>query len=458
MHKSAFSPTKNRSEIFESRLAHFLERLEKHPLPNLISFEFKCPHFSLINWLKNQSDFPKFYWTSPLENQKVATLGILKRFSYPAFIEKVPEEIAHFFKNHPVNTKLYGGFFFNPTHHPKDSTWENFHPIDFFLPEIECIDSENECTIKINIYAENSPSEKIKAIWNKINFNSPNPSQSKISPPTLLHHNPQEFDWNLQINSLKEAFKTTALKKVVMARKTTFSFASPFQFWDYFENLSALNSNGWNFAFENSQKSAFFGTSPELLFKRRGQQIISEAVAGTRPRRMNLEKDLKLSQDLQKNPKDLQEHEYVSEHIFKALNENCKNCSPKTNPSIRKLSQVQHLFSTFSGELNDNIQDFDLIKNLYPTPAVAGHPQKEALKKIREIERFNRGWYAGGVGVLSKNQSELAVAIRSAFVKNHQLQVFTGSGIVSQSDAQSEWEELNDKIKTFTQIWDHETT
>ena len=93
-----------------------------------------------------------------------------------------------------------------------------------------------------------------------------------------------------------------------------------------------------------------------------------------------------------------------------------------------------------------------LCRELHPTPAVGGCPTDTAVQRIRDWEGFDRGWYAAPFGVIGRDVVELAVAIRSACVKEKRLSLFSGAGIVSGSTPDQEWDEIENKIVDFIRI------
>ena len=112
-----------------------------------------------------------------------------------------------------------------------------------------------------------------------------------------------------------------------------------------------------------------------------------------------------------------------------------------------KLKNVQHLQTPISGELNENKTVLDLVARLHPTSAVAGTPTSEAMEVICEMESHDRGWYSGPIGWFDKDgNGEFNVALRSALVKEGVAHIFVGSGIVSESIPEKEWEETELKL------------
>ena len=89
-----------------------------------------------------------------------------------------------------------------------------------------------------------------------------------------------------------------------------------------------------------------------------------------------------------------------------------------------------------------------LLSNLYPTPALLGHSSDMALNYIKKTEKTDRGWYAGAIGIYNQNgDGQFYVPIRSGLIKNSKLLLFTGSGIVSKSIPEKEWEETVLKLE-----------
>jgi menaquinone-specific isochorismate synthase len=90
---------------------------------------------------------------------------------------------------------------------------------------------------------------------------------------------------------------------------------------------------------------------------------------------------------------------------------------------------------------------------LHPTPAVGGHPTSDALKAIRDLEPFDRGWYAGPVGWIGSRGAEFAVALRCGLVRRDTLSLYSGCGIVEGSKPDAEWKEIEQKISDFIRVF-----
>ena len=216
------------------------------------------------------------------------------------------------------------------------------------------------------------------------------------------------------------------------------------------EGLKAATPGCFHFYAEPEDGVAFLGASPERLFRRDGSSVVSEAVAGTRPRGVSSADDKGLGEDLLHSVKDRSEHSYVRTGIGEALAPLCEELDLEEGVSEMKLARGRHLKSRIRGVLREGVTDADLIGALHPTPAVCGYPRDEALQEIRALEPFDRGWYAGPIGWIGADASEFAVGLRSGLVRGRTLALFSGAGIVAGSVPHEEWAEIEQKIGDFT--------
>ena len=105
--------------------------------------------------------------------------------------------------------------------------------------------------------------------------------------------------------------------------------------------------------------------------------------------------------------------------------------------------------------LNKNTHILSILNNLYPSPALLGHPNKEALKTIEENESFDRGLYGGAIGLFNiKGEGDFYVTIRSALINKNNIFLFSGGGITEKSDSLKEWEETELKLEHIKSIID----
>jgi len=201
------------------------------------------------------------------------------------------------------------------------------------------------------------------------------------------------------------------------------------------------------------EDQAFLGASPERLFARKGTQLITEAMAGTRPRGKNAQEDSLLQKELLSNEKDLREIVPVQTFLKNRLSPLCSIAPVFTPLKIHQTHNVQHLYSQGLAHLKESISDEEILRAIHPTPALCGAPQEQAFEWIQKLEPFQRGLYGGVIGWSHGIESEWIVAIRSCYIQGKTVQLFSGAGIVQGSDPAQEWEELNHKLKLFDEIF-----
>ena len=185
------------------------------------------------------------------------------------------------------------------------------------------------------------------------------------------------------------------------------------------------------------------GSTPERLWRRRGALLRTEALAGTVASHADDRQAQRLGNWLMGDDKNQRENMLVVEDICQRLQGETRALEVLP-PQIVRLRKVQHLRRCIWAEL-DKPDDARCLHLLQPTAAVAGLPRQVALDFITRNELFTRGWYAGSAGYLSLAQSEFCVSLRSAKVENHTLRLYAGAGIVSGSDPEQEWQEIENK-------------
>jgi menaquinone-specific isochorismate synthase len=253
--------------------------------------------------------------------------------------------------------------------------------------------------------------------------------------------------WAEAVDRALQEFQSGPLEKVVLARKSCLELTETITPFALVEILAGGAPACFHFCLQPTAKSgAFLGASPELLFRREATRLESEAVAGTRPRSLDTVEDERLESQLLKMSKEQLEHRLVVDSLANTFRELCADFSQDSSPSVLKLSRVQHLRTAFSGQLNDGVGDDSILRAFHPTPATCGSPCTVAARFISDNEPFDRGWYAGPLGFVSRDEAEFAVAIRSMLWLGRKTHVYAGAGIVDGSESEREWNELEDKI------------
>ncbi len=239
----------------------------------------------------------------------------------------------------------------------------------------------------------------------------------------------------------------------MLARATDLQFSQPVNAAAVMASSRRLNLNCYHFFMAFSADSAFLGSSPERLYRRRDTALRTEALAGTVANHPEDHRAWQLGEWLMKDDKNQRENMLVVEDICQRL-QGCTQTLDVLPPQVLRLRKVQHLRRCIWTELNQ-ADDTLCLMQLQPTAAVAGIPRELAREFIQQNEPFEREWYAGSAGYLSLRQSEFCVSLRSAKISANVVRLYAGAGIVRGSDPEQEWQEIDNKaagLRTLLQM------
>jgi menaquinone-specific isochorismate synthase len=256
--------------------------------------------------------------------------------------------------------------------------------------------------------------------------------------PLKTSHNLSKKTWGSWIEKTKEIIKSQVLQKAVLKRTTTFSFEKAINPYDFFFTFQNKNPNVIHFFIQPDEESFFFGGTPETLFLRNKNEVITMALAGTTKLNGRFNKKL------------MEEFNFVKNQIPSLLSP-ISTSLKVTETTPKKFHHLQHLYSEIHACI-PNTKDEDLIHLIHPTAAIVGYPKIEAQKFVLEIEKEKRDLYASVVGFKTNDSAEFVVGIRSGLIYQNLLHAFCGVGIVDKSKSNLEWNELNTKLKPM-KIW-----
>lgn len=189
------------------------------------------------------------------------------------------------------------------------------------------------------------------------------------------------------------------------------------------------------------------GSSPEMLTKLTNGRAISRPIAGTRPRNAaHPDQDADLIASLTADAKEVAEHVMLVDLARNDLGRVCHHINWQDLMSIDRYSHVLHMVSTVTGQLNEGVTGFDLLKATFPAGTLSGAPKLKAITLINQIEPVNRGLYGGIIGLMSFHQDmDWCIAIRCATHHRGTYRIQAGGGIVADSDPITEWHESRNK-------------
>ena len=395
--------------------------------------------FSLSpSWLESAPLFPKIFWRSRSGGAPLLAFGQVATGSV--------SDLAGLLSNSDPGIRVFGGSRFALG--SGVAKWP-FPSEVYFIPKAEVTRAGALTKLAIHFTRDDLETSLVSEWLNGIDV------MSKQRKPGILTRfdQPHFSQWSDAVQLALAQISAGELDKVVLARQSTFELAEKISPYALLALLMSETPACFHFCFEPTKTSgAFLGASPEQLYRRLGPSIESEAVAGTRPRSLDPAEDTRLESQLREYSKERLEHQFVVDELSRAFRRLCADFSHDEKPTVLKLSRLQHLRTQLSGRLADGLSDEAILDELHPTPATCGSPTSKALAFIENNECFDRGWYAGPLGWISREDAEFCVAIRSMHMIGNRLNVFAGAGIVAGSDAEREWMELEDKISGVLHI------
>ncbi|NEG89188.1 anthranilate synthase component I [Bifidobacterium aerophilum] len=238
---------------------------------------------------------------------------------------------------------------------------------------------------------------------------------------------------------------------VISQRLDIDSPADPF---DVYRVLRTLNPSPYMYfmALTDAQGRNFnvIGSSPETLIKVDNGHAMTFPIAGSRPRGATPEEDARLAKELLADPKERSEHIML---VDLARNDLSRVCDPTTVEvvslmDIKRFSHIMHICSTVTGRVNPAMTSFDVFTSAFPAGTLSGAPKPRAIEIIDELEPADRGIYGGTVGYFDfSGNLDMAIAIRTAFIRDHEASVQAGAGIVLDSVPSTEWQETRNKAE-----------
>ncbi|WP_121173335.1 anthranilate synthase component I [Kushneria sinocarnis] len=251
------------------------------------------------------------------------------------------------------------------------------------------------------------------------------------------------------VERIKEYVRAGDVMQCVPSQRMTTRYTAPPL--DLYRALRSLNPSPYMFFF-NLGDHHVIGASPEILARLEGDEVTLRPIAGTRHRGRSEEEDRALEADLLNDPKERAEHVML---IDLGRNDVGRISVDGTvdltdTMTIERYSHVMHIVSNVTGRLKPGLGPLDVLKATFPAGTLSGAPKIRALEIIDELEPVKRGVYSGAVGYLSwQGNMDMAIAIRTGVLKDGELHVQAGGGIVADSDPETEWHETLNKRRAL---------
>jgi anthranilate synthase component 1 len=251
------------------------------------------------------------------------------------------------------------------------------------------------------------------------------------------------------VNKAKEYINAGDIFQVVPSQRFSVPFNLPPM--SLYRSLRRLNPSPYLFFFDFGEFS-IVGSSPEILVTLRDKTVTLRPLAGTRPRGKDAEEDKVLAKELLEDPKERAEHLMLLDLGRNDVGRVSKIGSVRVVEQfeIEYYSHVMHIASHVEGEISQEYDALDALAAGFPAGTVSGAPKIRAMEIIDELEKSRRGVYAGAVGYISANGTmDTCIALRTALVKDNQMYVQAGGGVVADSDPESEYQESINKARAL---------
>ena len=327
--------------------------------------------------------------------------------------------------------------------------WEDVPVAKYIVPEILLMKDNDKLTITHFFSVVHDVQKIIHTIEsnyiyliNKIESNKYDKTE-KINIHTKKHFIDENI-FKRKIEKIKSYIKDSVASKVVLSNILSYKIDMNLSYDKLLLKMSVEYPDCAIFYYNFNNSGVFFGASPENILSKDDNNITIDALAGSASsENLNLLLDDKKIDD---------EHSFVTSGIKESLKSiNIKGKLHKR--SILKLKNIAHLKTVVSAKINSNSNPLNILDSLVPTPALSGYPKESSMNIINNIEDHERGWYAGPVGWINSNMNcKFFAGLRSAYIHNNKIYFYAGAGIIIDSNADEEWNEILNKINSIHRI------
>lgn len=337
---------------------------------------------------------------------------------------------------------------------------DNVHTADILLmvsEEVVVFDNlRNKLTLVV--YADPAQADAYAAAQKRLDVLTAGLQQSVTPQPVSTGREVSEKDFvssfgqqafESAVDKIKDYIVAGDVMQVVLAQRMSLPFAGDPM--NVYRALRQLNPSPY-MVFMDLGDFHIVSASPEILARVEDRCITVRPLAGTRKRGQTEEEDQALEQDLLSDAKEIAEHLMLIDLSRNDAGRVSKTGSVEVTRQmfVERYSHVMHIASTVESQLSEHMTALDVLKATLPVGTLSGAPKVRAMEIIDEFEVVKRGVYGGAMGYLSWNGNmDMAIAIRTAIIKDGILYIQAGAGIVADSVPRSEWEETMNKARAM---------
>jgi anthranilate synthase component I len=224
---------------------------------------------------------------------------------------------------------------------------------------------------------------------------------------------------------------------------------------DVYRALRGVNPSPYMYFIDLGEEQ-IVGASPEILVRAKNSKITVRPIAGTRRRGRTAEEDQRMEVELLNDPKERAEHVMLIDLGRNDIGRVATSGSVRVTDTmvVEKYSHVMHIVSEVVGDLPSGHSFIDVLRATFPAGTLTGAPKVHATELIHQMEPVKRGVYGGAVGYINWwDEADMAIAIRTAIIKDRQLHAQAAAGVVADSIAENEWQETMNKCRAmFTAV------
>jgi len=232
--------------------------------------------------------------------------------------------------------------------------------------------------------------------------------------------------------------------QIVLSRRFTAGFKG--DEFNVYRSLRSINPSPYLFYFDFGSFK-LFGSSPEAQLQVKNGKAHIYPIAGTFRRSGNDQEDAAIAANLAADEKENAEHVMLVDLARNDMSRNAEHVTVEVFKEIQFYSHVIHLVSKVTGTLKENTAVVAMAADTFPAGTLSGAPKHMAMTLINKYENINRSFYGGAIGFIGfDNSFNHAIMIRTFLSHENKLIFQAGAGIVSKSNAQSELQEVNNKL------------
>ncbi|GAK02423.1 anthranilate synthase, aminase component [Geomicrobium sp. JCM 19037] len=296
----------------------------------------------------------------------------------------------------------------------------------------------------------NSAVNNIKTLVERINTSDeqslPVDFIHPVSPDwTSIQSNYTKREFMRDVDRIKEYIQNGDVFQTVLSQR--FRYETGVSAFTIYRVLRRVNPSPYLFFLKIGDKE-IVGSSPEKLVGVEDGQVEIHPIAGTRKRGSTQAEDDRLKQELLASEKECAEHQMLVDLARNDIGRVSKygTIYLPVLMEIGLFSHVMHIISVVRGQLNDNTHPLSALMAGFPAGTVSGAPKVRAMEILKELEPTKRGIYSGGIAYLGYNNVvDSCIAIRTMVVRNGEVTVQAGAGVVADSVPEEEYEETRNK-------------